>query len=148
MSIKIESMVRASSFCFLRRTIAMVLSGAALTILVGCSGGQQPASDRSKISPVAQNAPKMQPIPAVAPKKALPRVPSQGDCAPRYANGGRGACINNQPCRGFGVRLENGSAACTCYGIDGGCKEGGRCDAMRLACVPENTPPFGRGDID
>jgi hypothetical protein len=147
MSTRIKLMVRASSIRFLRRTIAMALLVGAAATLVGCSG-RQPASDRSQVSPVAQNAPKMQPIPAVAPAKALPRVPSQGDCAPRYANGGRGMCINNQPCRGFGVRTENGSAACTCYGLDGGCKEGQRCDAMVLACVPENAPPFGRGDTD
>jgi hypothetical protein len=131
----------------LPKTLAIALLLAALATLLSCSG-RKPAGEEKKASPVAQSSPHLQPVPAVPPAPVRARVPSQGDCAPRYANGGKGTCINNQPCRGFGVRAENGSAVCTCFGRDGGCQEGQRCDPMRLACVPEKEPPFGRGNAD
>lgn len=76
--------------------------------------------------------------------KQLPRVESIGDCAPRYKVGGSGSCINNQPCRGFGVRDDTGKILCSCYGEIGGCSEGQRCDGRKLTCVPEDEPAFGR----
>jgi len=123
--------------------IAVLLGGA----LVGCTSSK-PAGDERKVSPVAQSGPKLQPLPAVRPATVRPRVASEGDCAPRYASGGKGTCVNNQPCRGFGVLVENGKPVCTCYGRDGGCSEGQRCDALRLACVPEKEPVYGRGEVD
>ena len=69
-----------------------------------------------------------------------PPVPQSGDYAPRYAKGGKGSCINNKSCRGFGVRADDGSAVYTCFGRDGGCAGGQRCDFMHGACVPENAP--------
>jgi hypothetical protein len=116
---------------------------AMLAALVSCSG-RQASGDEKEASAVAQSSPKLQPVPAVPPAPVRERVPSQGDCAPHYSNGGKGTCINNQPCRGFGVRAESGSPVCTCFGHDGGCQEGQRCDPMRLACIPEDEPPFGR----
>lgn len=139
--------IRALFTPVLPKALAIALLLATLAALVGCSG-QRSASDEKKVAPIAQGSPKLQPLPAVRPAPVRPLVPSQGDCAPRYANGGKGTCINNQPCRGFGVRTEDGRAICTCYGRDGGCQEGQRCDAMRLACVPEKEPVFGRGDVD
>ena len=132
---------------FRPRTVTVSLLLVALGILLGCSG-KQPARDEKKASPVAQSSPQFKPLPAVAPTPVRPPVASEGDCAPRYANGGRGTCINNQPCRGFGVRADNDSAVCTCFGRDGGCGEGQRCDPQRLACVPEKEPPFGRAPAD
>jgi hypothetical protein len=58
---------------------------------------------------------------------ARPRVATEGDCAPRYTKGGKGACINGQPCRVFGVRADGGRAICVCFGRDGGCAGGQRC---------------------
>ena len=76
-----------------------------------------------------------------------PRVESIGDCAPRYRTGQLGACINNQPCRGFGILGENDRPVCTCYGQTGGCAETERCDDRKLVCVPETEPPGNRAPI-
>ncbi len=131
----------------LRRTL-LALGLLAAVAATGCS--QQPQSGKeNNADAVAQSSPKLEPLPpAAVPKPPRPRVASQGDCAPRYPGGSRGTCINNQPCRGFGVLDDNGKAVCTCYGRDGGCSEGQRCDGMRLACVPEKEPLGGRGDAD
>lgn len=142
-----EDVMIGHKWRFTRRPMALALLPAALAILLSCSSKQQP-DDEKKVSPVAQSAPHLQPLPSVAPAPVRPPVASEGDCAPRYANGGKGTCINNQPCRGFGVRADNGSVVCTCFGRDGGCREGQRCDPQRLACVPEKEPPFGRGLAD
>ncbi len=123
----------------------------AVTILLlpDCSGRKEGRPEQ-KPSPVAQSGPALEPIRPLPPVPVRERVPSQGDCAPRYKQGGMGTCINNQPCRGFGVKAQNGSAICTCYGREGGCGEGQRCDALRLACIPETEPPSGRsrGEAD
>ena len=78
----------------------------------------------------------------------LPRIESEGDCAPRYKNGMLGACIAGKECRGFGVRDKNGKALCTCYGLKGGCGEGQRCDDEKLACVPEGEFPGDPAEAD
>ena len=119
----------------------------ALMTVTGCSR-QGKSGEEKRPSPVAQDAPVFQPLPQASPAPVRERVASQGDCAPQYKVGGKGTCINNQPCRGFGVKAENGGAVCTCYGKDGGCGEGQRCDTRRLACVPENEPLVGRGEVD
>lgn len=129
-----------------RGKLALALLPLILAILPGCSQQRKPVEEEKKPSPVAQNGPKLEPIRPVTPMPVRERVPSQGDCAPRYKVGGTGTCINNQPCRGFGVKASNGSAVCTCFGRDGGCGEGQRCDARRLACVPETEPLSSRGD--
>jgi hypothetical protein len=76
----------------------------------------------------------------------LPRVASAGTCAPIYKTGEAGTCVNNRPCRGFGVRNKSGGVFCTCYGELGGCAEGERCDDRKLICVPEGETPFERAD--
>jgi hypothetical protein len=73
----------------------------------------------------------------------LPRVESVGPCAPVYKTGQRGSCINDAPCRGFGVRAGDGQVQCTCYGQPG-CNESQRCDDRKLACVPDDEPPRER----
>ena len=50
--------------------------------------------------------------PQASPLPNLPPAPSRGDCAPRYANGLIGSCINGQPCRGFGVHDPRGGVQC------------------------------------
>lgn len=126
------------------RTALAALLLAALLSASACS--RQSGGSQKQVSPVAQNQPKLEPISPVRPAVARALVASQGDCAPRYAVGGMGSCINNKPCRGFGVRAENGSAVCTCYGKDGGCGEGERCDLVKKRCVSEKEPLWGRDD--
>lgn len=124
-----------------------VLAALLLALLlpaVGCS--RQSGGDQKPVSPVAQGQPKLERITPVQPAVARPVVASQGNCAPLYAVGGSGTCINNKPCRGFGVRAENGSAACTCYGKDGGCGDGQRCDLVKKRCVSEKEPLWGHDD--
>ena len=72
------------------------------------------------------------------PARKRPKVASKGDCAPRYANGMVGTCIDNKPCRGWGVKTERG-AECACFAKRGGCDAGYRCD-VRAACVKEDVP--------
>jgi hypothetical protein len=126
------------------RTALVVLLLAALLSVIACS--RQSGGNQQKVSPVAQGQPKLEAITPVRPAVARPMVASQGDCAPRYAVGGMGTCINNKPCRGFGVRAENGSAVCTCYGKDGGCGESDRCDLVAKRCVSEKEPLWGHED--
>lgn len=86
------------------------------------------------------------PRPAPATKSATP-VASQGECAPRYANGLHGSCINHEPCRGFGIVDESGPV-CACYATPGGCHAGERCDTIRKACIPDSQPGWGRTPDD
>jgi len=73
-----------------------------------------------------------------------PPVASRGGCEPRYKKAGlTGTCINNKPCRGFGV-LENDRAVCVCFAKRGGCDEGFRCDPRASQCVKEDEEPFNR----
>jgi hypothetical protein len=71
-----------------------------------------------------------------------PLVASEGDCIPRNANGGKGACINNQPCRGFGVRAENGSLMCTCYGRKWRVRSGTALRCSETGLCPRKRAPF------
>ena len=74
----------------------------------------------------------------------LPPVASQGGCEPRYRNGMVGSCINDKPCRGFGVREEDGSAQCICYIRRGGCNENERCSPEEGQCVADDESEFNR----
>jgi len=121
----------------------------ALSAAMGACTPQPQSSKERKLDAVAQSSPQLEPLPPTPPSKTpRARVASEGDCAPRYPNGARGTCINNQPCRGYGVRNPDGKAVCTCYGRDGGCAEGQRCDGMRLTCVPQKEPLLGRGNAE
>ena len=75
------------------------------------------------------------------PAPLLPRVPSRGDCAPRYANGAFGSCVNEKPCRGFGF-LDGKQVICACFVKRGGCEEKERCEARESACVKDNSTDF------
>jgi hypothetical protein len=131
-----------------RRKLAAlcVMTGAVLLAWAGCSKTASNSSSKQEQErrieatssvPVNRDALKRQPIPDAM--KRLTRVESIGDCAPRYKIGGHGSCINNTPCRGFGVRDDAGNTVCTCYGAPG-CAEGQRCDERKLVCVPEDEP--------
>ena len=76
--------------------------------------------------------------------RALPRVDTGGDCAPQYRHGGGGSCVNNSPCRGFGVKDHSGQIVCSCYGDIGGCSALQRCDEKQVRCVSDEEPPFNR----
>jgi hypothetical protein len=91
------------------------------------------------ITPLAQQAP---PLPN------RPLLASRGICAPRYANGLTGSCVNNQPCRGFAVAARRGGVECACFAVAGGCAEGQRCDIEEKTCKQENAPLFGRPEVD
>lgn len=75
------------------------------------------------------------------PAPLLPRVPSRGDCAPRYSNGEHGTCINDRPCRGFGV-LDGKQVVCACFVRRGGCDQNERCEVRQSRCVKEPEPTF------
>jgi hypothetical protein len=83
------------------------------------------------------------PLPSAAPFSPVPLLTpvvlyyGEGNCAPRFANGMRGTCINNQPCNGFGMKDANGSLSCACYEVKGGCPNGFICSAIERRCVPE-----------
>jgi hypothetical protein len=114
-----------------------------------CARRQNSSEGQKKVDPISSTAPKFEPLRHETPFIANARLAaSEGDCAPRYANGLHGSCINNQPCRGIGVLDEKGKAVCTCYAKAGGCNENQRCDAIKKACVPENEPGFGRAGDD
>jgi hypothetical protein len=114
-----------------------------LSMLTGCS--RRAPADKEKVQPVTEQAPRLEPhsLPERVQVNA-PAVASQGECAPRFKNGLTGTCINNQPCRGFGVLNDKHQAECSCYGLGGGCQEGQRCDTIRKSCVPEDELPFER----
>jgi len=128
--------------------------GAALAtvFLISCGVGRQSGRDTAKtpdgsrVQDVATSRPDPGTLHRTTPVEnvqRLPEVASVGDCAPRHAHASdsRTACVENRPCRGFGVRDESGSIFCTCYGKVGGCAEGQRCDLRKLSCVPEEEPP-------
>jgi len=142
----------------LRWRVGISIAAFAVTCTVGCTSSRGPSRqepDRDSSGRVVED---ISPGPtdpnvvrdsvrgATAVEQRL-RVESIGDCAPRYRTGQIGACINNQPCRGFGVLGENDRPVCTCYGQIGGCGETERCDDRKLACVPETEPPFNRAPI-
>ena len=125
-------------------TIMMAIAFAlGFGMLPGCS--RRPPADKERVQPVTDQVPKIEPqhVPERVEINA-PVVASKGDSAPRFKNGLTGSCINNQPCRGFGVLNEKQEAECSCYGLVGGCKEGQRCDTIRKSCVPEEELPFER----
>jgi hypothetical protein len=121
-----------------------LLCGALGMMLLGCPKG--PGSEAGKnVESISGTAPKLERLPATTPIfVARPPVASEGDCAPSYANGLVGTCVDNKPCRGFGVRSARGAAVCACYARDGGCDPGSRCDAVKKTCVPAQEAPWGR----
>src|SRR5450759_3436364 len=88
----------------MRGKLALALLPLILAILPGCSQQRKPVKEEKKPSPLSQNGPKREPIRPVTPMPVRERVPSQGDCAPRYKVGGVGTCIHNQSCNGFRVK--------------------------------------------
>lgn len=123
-------------------TVALLLAASFVCCYKGASNSSRKREEERRIEATSSR-----PIDSAALRqeamlyamKRLPRVESVGDCAPRYKIGGQGTCIENKPCRGFGVQDEKGNIVCTCYGAPG-CAEGQRCDDRKLVCVPEDEP--------
>lgn len=143
------------------RSILALALVALLCVSAGCGkvpslssltrgGGQadqpkEPAGMKS-VSPVEPKAGlPLQPVVAFPNPELLP---SLGDCAPRYANGQAGTCINSRPCRGLGMRGPTGGAECRCWAKAGGCGERERCDGVMKVCVPDDKSDSGRGEVD
>jgi hypothetical protein len=137
---------------FARRALLVMSAALIVQSLFACAAPEQrrtvdrdqkgrPIEDVSSVRP-KQEA--VQPERDLVAVRRMKRVESVGDCAPLYKNGQRGACINDKPCRGFGVVDEAGVVSCTCYGQAGGCGENQRCDDKKVVCVPEDEPSFDR----
>jgi len=63
-------------------------------------------------------------------------VPSVGTCAPKADNLVTfGSCCNASACTGQCVQTEQGTVACACYEVKGGCPAGLVCSKIRRGCV-------------
>ena len=107
-------------------------------LLLGCAS--RPGRETEKVNPVSDTPPKVEAMERPATVLRNTFVPSKGDCAPRYANGQTGTCIENKPCRGLGMLDEQDKPVCSCFGKTGGCDTGFRCDGLKKRCVAEGEP--------
>lgn len=124
----------------------ILVLGVAAPLAAGCAstGRTAPPREQSRGEAVSSVEPRREAFKSQAqPVPLRPPVASRGGCEPRYKNGRTGTCINNKPCRGFGV-LENGQAVCTCFAVRGGCEAGYRCDPRGAQCVKEDEADFNR----
>lgn len=116
------------------------LSLLALSGQAGCTQSNVKADQVEALSIGAQ--PPVEPFRTTpVPTPLLPRIASQGDCAPRYRNGSLGSCVNDKPCRGFGV-LDGKHVVCACFVKRGGCEDDERCERRESRCVKEEEPEF------
>jgi len=120
--------------------------GIAALLAVGCTGAGRTTpplegSEAVAISGVEPSHGDFTSKPEPVPHR--PAVASSGGCEPRYKGGRTGTCINDKPCRGFGV-LENKQAVCMCFAVRGGCEVGYRCDPRGAECVKEEEEEFNR----
>lgn len=115
----------------------------ALLALSGSACSSQSKVKADKVEAVSVDVePRVEPFSTTpVPTPLLPRVPSRGDCAPRYANGTLGTCVNDKPCRGFGV-LDGSRVICACFVKRGGCEQDERCEARESRCVKDAMPEF------
>jgi hypothetical protein len=138
--------------------ISRALAATALgLVLVACSQGVNlpgmPKAEKPKepagMSSVSAVEPKAgAPVTSATAFENRPLAASKGECGPRYANGERGTCVNNRPCRGFAMTEKSGAIVCRCWAKEGGCGETERCDGVRKECVPEKSASWGRADVD
>ena len=126
------------------RSRAAIALGAAMAISEAIApAAERPAAQQA--TPTATGAVSRDEFKTRAePLRRLPPVASEGGCEPRYRNGQTGTCINQQPCRGFGVRETDGRAVCICYITRGGCADEERCDAQEGQCVKDDEREFNR----
>jgi len=124
--------------------LALLASTVVLLTMSGpADSGQTSRGKGTKVDAVSVDVePRIEPFRTTPePARLLPRVPSRGDCAPRYGNGTLGTCINDMPCRGFGV-VDGKRVSCACFVKLGGCDEGERCEAREARCVKDDAPDF------
>jgi hypothetical protein len=121
----------------------LLCCGLALLALSGSAGCAQSKVKADRVEAVSVDVePRIEPFRTTpVPAPLLPRVPSRGDCAPRYGNGTLGTCVNDKPCRGFGV-LDGSRVICACFVKRGGCDEDERCEARESRCVKDDVPEF------
>jgi len=141
-----------------RWRVGIVIAALAVMCTAGCTTSREPSKQQPDRDASGRVIEDISPAPidpnvvrdsvrGATAVQQRPRVESIGDCAPRYRTGQLGACINNQPCRGFGVLGENDRPVCSCYGQIGGCAETERCDDRKLVCVPDTEPLDNRAKI-
>jgi hypothetical protein len=117
--------------------------------LSSITGREQQAKEPAGLKAVSPTPPAPgRPIVPIETFPAMERVAGQGDCAPAYANGSRGSCINSRPCRGYGMRGASGAVECRCWARAGGCGERERCDIIVKRCVPDDRSDRARGEVD
>jgi hypothetical protein len=90
-----------------------------LTVLIGScmapGATQTHRGEPGNLQAVSSVPPPIAPLARQAPPLLnRPLLASRGSCAPRYANGLIGSCVNNQPCRGFAVAAPGGGVECAC----------------------------------
>lgn len=118
--------------------------------LSSLTGQQDQAKEPAGMKAVSPTPPAPgRPITVVETFPNLEIVASQGDCAPTYANGSKGSCINSKPCRGYGMKgLRGGGPECRCWAKAEGCGEHERCDIIVKRCVPDDKSDSARAEAD
>lgn len=117
----------------------------ALWMLAGAlpSGEAATGKQRQEAEPVSATPPEVAPFTSqTVPLRELPEVPSRGGCEPTYRNGMSGTCINDKPCRGFGVDDPEQGVMCVCFATPGGCAEDQRCERRGAQCVQDEPSAF------
>jgi hypothetical protein len=120
-----------------------------VAVLAGCAGPRQiasldrerPASERDILERQALLAAQRQMEPTPSEKFDIAVI--GGNCAPKTnAKFAVTACVNEQPCNGFGTRLKDGRLACTCYEVVGGCDSDSFCSHRTHQCVKLPADPY------
>ena len=119
-----------------------LLSLCVATLLAGCVGPGQVASLERERPPGESEIAQRQALlaetrqMAPAPFEKFDVAVVGGTCAPKVgAKFAVTACVNEQPCNGFGTRLAGGRLACACFEVAGGCGDGSFCNLRSRECV-------------
>lgn len=121
--------------------LAAVLAGCVLPAQVASLEHERPPSERE----IAQRQA------VLAERRAMEPTPSErfdvavvgGSCAPKSsAKFAVTACVNEQPCNGYGMRLSGGRLACACYEVVGGCESGSFFNHRTRQCMKLPADPY------
>lgn len=111
-------------------------------VLVGCTGARQMATlDREKPSSEREIASRRALLGTPLPMEPSPFEKFDiavvgGSCAPKInAKFAVSACVNEQPCNGYGTRLPGGKLDCACYEVAGGCDGRSFCNHRTHQCT-------------
>ena len=114
--------------------IAALLFGCAATRDTATLEREPPASAQQVAQRQAAMAQRRPMEPTAAEKFDIAVI--GGSCAPRLgAKFAVTACVNEQPCNGYGTRLPGGRLACACFEVPGGCESGSFCNHRTRQCV-------------